>query len=299
MTLSKGPKIKPLAERFWPKVSVHENACWEWIAGTNGVGYGMLHCVRPEYRSRKALATHVSWFLKYGKWPKKDLLHSCDNPPCTNPEHLSEGTHKQNIQQSVERGRNWEKRKTHCTQGHPYSEENTQIDPRGGRRCRICVRERPHSTDYYFLQCAGCMTDIVVPGRRYRQGLKKGQKAFYCKYRCFVQRPNGESRNRINSRKATPQGLPENKLHTGQNAIRRDRSTVTGHHSERRLAVHQVDRAGHPGKKELEQLRCKELPAVKFITPHDQKREVHTKICVPPIATLLAAYRAVAAIFPS
>ena len=192
----KGPIIKPLRERFWAKVNKRgplpdpvkypllTTRCWEWAAGTNGVGYGLMYCPRPGY-CVKALATHISWFLHYGRWPKKDLLHSCDNPPCTNPEHLSEGTHKQNIQQSVARGRNWEKRKTHCPQGHPYSEENTQTCRKGGRHCRICVQERPHSSDYYFLQCGGCMEDIVVHGKRYRQGVKKGQKAFYCNYRCF------------------------------------------------------------------------------------------------------------------
>lgn len=33
------------------------------------------------------------------------LLHSCDNPNCINPDHLSIGTHAENMQQMVDRGR--------------------------------------------------------------------------------------------------------------------------------------------------------------------------------------------------
>lgn len=37
-------------------------------------------------------------------------MHSCDNPPCCNPAHLSVGTASQNIRDSVARGR-WGKNK--------------------------------------------------------------------------------------------------------------------------------------------------------------------------------------------
>jgi hypothetical protein len=32
--------------------------------------------------------------------------------------------------------------KTHCPQGHPYDEANTQMTRAGGRRCRTCSRNR-------------------------------------------------------------------------------------------------------------------------------------------------------------
>lgn len=33
------------------------------------------------------------------------VLHSCDNPPCCNPAHLSLGTHTENMKHKMDRGR--------------------------------------------------------------------------------------------------------------------------------------------------------------------------------------------------
>ena len=92
-------------ERFWSLVDKAENhgpngECWVWT-GSLSYGYGKMHFQRHRRRS-----THIAWFLTYGFWHTSPVLrHTCDNPPCVNPDHLLEGTHYDNAQDKVERGR--------------------------------------------------------------------------------------------------------------------------------------------------------------------------------------------------
>jgi hypothetical protein len=48
-------------------------------------------------------------------------------------------------------------RKTHCPQGHEYTEDNVYYSPDGGRHCRICMRARGaknYRRDLYGLEYA-------------------------------------------------------------------------------------------------------------------------------------------------
>ena len=92
-------KEKTLAEKFFEKIEAAPNGCVVWTASTIG-GYGRL-----AHRGKNCRATHVSWFLKYGVWPKKFLLHTCDNPPCVKISHLFEGTHQDNVKDMIKKGR--------------------------------------------------------------------------------------------------------------------------------------------------------------------------------------------------
>lgn len=87
--------------RFWANVNKGEpDECWEWVTSTHNQKYGRMSV---DGRSRKA--THVSLFLATGMWPTLHVLHACDNPPCVNPAHLSEGTHLKNMREAFERDR--------------------------------------------------------------------------------------------------------------------------------------------------------------------------------------------------
>ena len=90
------------AERFWSKAGKRtEHECWEWTAYKDRQGRGMINAGRrPEYASR------VAYMLTRGSIPDGlVVMHSCDNPSCVNPGHLSLGTRQDNMSDSVVKGR--------------------------------------------------------------------------------------------------------------------------------------------------------------------------------------------------
>lgn len=80
-----------------------QSGCWLWTASTAGKGYGQLRI--PGTR-RNVYAHRFSYELYRGAIPPgMQLLHSCDNPRCVNPDHLSIGTCKENLQDMKEKDR--------------------------------------------------------------------------------------------------------------------------------------------------------------------------------------------------
>lgn len=128
---------RPLAERFWAKVDIGgPGECWPWTGSTND-GYGAVRAI-CDGKYRVVKATRARWFLEYGEWPKMKMLHSCDNPPCVNLAHLSEGTDTDNKRQEVARGRNHNANKACCPRGHSYAEHARKHGTR--RHCGECMR---------------------------------------------------------------------------------------------------------------------------------------------------------------
>jgi hypothetical protein len=87
---------------FWAHVDIRGlDECWPWRG--QAVGYGH-HYFRSEKRS---IAAHrAAYEITKGVIKKGYLvIHSCDNPPCCNPQHLRQGTAKDNSMDCVERGR--------------------------------------------------------------------------------------------------------------------------------------------------------------------------------------------------
>lgn len=94
----------PLHLRFWKYVEkALPGECWRWVGVTDEHGYGKL---TMPYGQSPIKAHRLSWEMHFGPIPEgAGILHTCDNPNCTNPEHLVPGDQKENMQQASARKR--------------------------------------------------------------------------------------------------------------------------------------------------------------------------------------------------
>lgn len=123
------------------KAIIDDKACWKYKGKINSHGYGI-------FRERRV---HIISFIIYKGIPNKDhiIMHTCDIRNCWNPNHLKEGTQKDNIQDAVNKGRAklWSanhgnaaklKEKIKCNYGHPLD----GLRGNGKRYCKTCNRLR-------------------------------------------------------------------------------------------------------------------------------------------------------------
>lgn len=128
----RGPKPRPVDERYWEKVDIGSaDECWRWNGGHWKDGRPFFY--EPS-RGRNVQAFRVGYQLVFGEIaPGLDLDHLCNHSWCVNPNHCWPTTQKEN------RGRH-EREKTHCAKGHEYSDANTWRSPKTGKRnCRACA----------------------------------------------------------------------------------------------------------------------------------------------------------------
>jgi hypothetical protein len=101
-------------KRFMKYVKIgNPDECWEWQGCSHdGIGYGAFrwpekHIQLASQAAYELFVGHIPTVKKHGK-RKYEVCHNCpegDNPKCVNPYHLWLGTHKQNMEDAVGKGK--------------------------------------------------------------------------------------------------------------------------------------------------------------------------------------------------
>lgn len=139
---------KDYVRRLIKKMSIVDpkTKCWWWIGSRTNKGYSQIQIECRHFTGHRL----SMWAFKNREdvlHNSKPVCHNCDNPACVNPSHLRVDTQRENILDTIRRGRNFATNKTHCRKGHPYNHKNTIIrksTATGGvlRTCRACAVER-------------------------------------------------------------------------------------------------------------------------------------------------------------
>jgi hypothetical protein len=94
-------ELDVLKTHLFSKCRLTDTGCWEWIGAKDAHGYGFVNRGNRTWRAHR-----ISYEAYIGPIPDGlHVLHSCDNPSCISPNHLSVGTAKQNMAEREARGR--------------------------------------------------------------------------------------------------------------------------------------------------------------------------------------------------
>ncbi len=93
----------PAKERLMQAVSIDTNTgCWNWTLSAFKGGYGAFRIDN----GKQVSAHRAAYQLLVGPIPEGiHVLHKCDNPRCVNPYHLWLGTHRENMLDKMNKGR--------------------------------------------------------------------------------------------------------------------------------------------------------------------------------------------------
>jgi hypothetical protein len=105
--LTSGRGCSDARERLAFRGKRTEAGCLEWTGTVSAQGYGQTTWMYKFYSVHR-----LSWVLNFGPIPDGQFVcHRCDNKRCFEPTHLFLGTHQQNLEDMVAKGRStkWER----------------------------------------------------------------------------------------------------------------------------------------------------------------------------------------------
>lgn len=142
-------------DSFISKLSTpNERGCILWNGHCDPAGYGKFQFWdRRTKKQKRVRAPRFALAVKLGRWPGGNALHSCDTPRCCNPEHLREGSQKENIAEMDSRGRRGVKPLSSYLRGdaHPFRKDPSLAatgDRHGSRTKPECIlrgEDHPHA----------------------------------------------------------------------------------------------------------------------------------------------------------
>lgn len=154
-----------MLQKLIERILIKPTGCWEWQAFRHKKGYGLT-----TYRRTNLAAHRLAYTIVVGPIPEGQLVcHRCDNPPCCNPAHLFLGTMVDNAQDSADKMRHFNGRKTHCKHNHEFTPANTRISE---------VRDRPGLFRRHCIECERVVSRSpnVVAWRREYQRKRRAEK---------------------------------------------------------------------------------------------------------------------------
>lgn len=100
------PAAAPLHSRINAKInrSGGPEACWLWTGARDKDGYGIVW-VNEQHRGKRAARFILAEALGRQLEPNEFACHTCDCPPCCNPQHLFPGSAALNHEDMARKGR--------------------------------------------------------------------------------------------------------------------------------------------------------------------------------------------------
>ena len=147
--------------RFLGRVRISDSGCWIWQGRPKSTGYGVMGV-----GGRSVGAHRLSFELFVGPIPTGlHLDHLCRVPACVNPVHLQAVTVRENVLRGVGPTA-VNAQRTHCVNGHPFTEANTRIHRRPSntaRVCRECMRWAQEKFRHRKREAATALRCLIQP----------------------------------------------------------------------------------------------------------------------------------------
>lgn len=93
---AEGTKFEVFVDKIKNNITIDENGCWIWNKSCSTSGYGQFILDGVNYGAHR-----YSYEKTFGEVKDGNVVrHKCGNTRCCNPEHLEEGSHKDNYHDS-------------------------------------------------------------------------------------------------------------------------------------------------------------------------------------------------------